>query len=81
MTESNKPDPRCCDVPMWLQSSSEVRDRGGELQGDAIAWECLDCDRLELVAQLTSGIPCPLRPWWRDFVARALRVQGIPQSG
>lgn len=47
--------PSCCDVPMWLNSLEEIELRGGDLElaiEDAIAWECLDCDRTILVAWL-----------------------------
>lgn len=44
--------PFCCGVEMWLHSTEDIRDRGGDIDGDVLAWECLECDRLEVVAVL-----------------------------
>lgn len=57
---------------MWLNTVEDVQDRGGWVTvrmldevvevRDALLWECLECDRVQVVAVLAYGIPGPLRP-------------------
>lgn len=55
-------DPTCCNVPMWLESSEDLADMGLDAPGDALWWACAGCGRAEVIAELTDGIPGPLRP-------------------
>jgi hypothetical protein len=56
-------EPTCrCGGALWLNSLEEVLDRGGQLTvtaagvrvpiGDALVWECFECDGLSVVVTI-----------------------------
>lgn len=50
MDEKRVRDAICCEADMSLNSLEEIRDRGGDLDvGDALCWECYDCNRLIVI--------------------------------